>query len=88
MSKYTLSIEPSGNCWWLCQRGIYDSSSVLEGQPFRQLVKPYSTLEEARADNPGVEVDKCGSQPETYIPDVAPSWFNPLDAGERWNDDY
>jgi hypothetical protein len=88
MSKYTLSIEPSGNCWWLCQRGIYDSSSVLEGQPFRQLVKPYNTLEKAKADNPGVKVDEYGSKPEVHIPTNPPSWFDPANAGERWNDDY
>lgn len=88
MAKTTLSIEFAHSNYWLCQRGVYDRSSVLAGQDFRQLCKPYDSLEEAKADNPGVTVDLDGCRPETFIPQNAPDWFDPADAGECWDEDY
>lgn len=81
------TIEYIHNKFWLCLRGVYPPDSVLAGQDFRQLLEPYSSLEEAQAENPEVEVDLEGTRPETYIPVNPPEWFDPLDAGEVWSED-
>lgn len=92
MNKVDYStIEPDrrGDGVWLVQYGSYEETSVLAGQPFRQLAKHYPTVEEAQAENPDAEVrEYCGYLPPVYIPHTPPSWFDELDAGERWDDDY
>jgi len=82
----TITIENVHNSWWLCQRGTYDRSSVLAGQEFRQLTKHYNTLDEAKAENPGVEVVDWYA-PQVIIPETAPDWFDPSDAGEVWSEE-
>ena len=82
----TLTIENVHDSWWLCQRGTYEESSVLAGQKFRQLVTHYDDLETAKRDNPGVEIVDWFA-PQVFIPQTAPSWFDPLDAGEVWSEE-
>ncbi len=84
--EYT--IEEAHGKIWLCQRGIYPPYSVLAGQEFRQLVKPYDTVEEAIKENPDAIVDLEGQRPEVSIPNTPPDWFDEADAGERWDEDY
>lgn len=81
------TIEFVHDNYWLCQRGYYSEESVLAGQRGRQLVKPYDTLEEALQDNPDTkESDSYYMAP--MVPINPPSWFDPMDAGERWDEDY
>ena len=82
------TIEQAHNRFWVCQRGVYEESSVLAGQEFRQLVKPYDSVEKAKADYPEAVVELDGVQPEVYIPVNPPTWFHPEDAGESWAEDY
>jgi hypothetical protein len=88
----TFRIQQDGfGGWDLIGMGEYPDG-VLEGQWRRGVLKSYDTLEEAVTDNPDVEVDKEYSSkiPSSWLPvsNVAPSWFDPADAGERWDEDY
>lgn len=82
------TIEQVHGKFWYCQRGIYDPSSVLAGQEFRQLVQPFDTVEEAQAAYPDAILNLDGERPEVYIPVNPPNWFDPTDAGEYWDEDY
>ena len=88
MPKINLSIEFVHENYWLCSRGVYDRSSVLAGEDYRQLCVPYDSLAEAQAANPGVAVSDEGAPAQRDLPENAPSWFDESDAGERWSDDY
>ena len=85
------TIELVNGNWWFCQRGVYDRSSVLAGQDFRQLVRCFGEgdegLQDAKSEHPKAEVSWEG-KPQTYIPVNPPAWFDPMDAGERWDEDY
>ncbi len=74
---------------WLCQFGTYDNSSVIAGYPFRQLCKPYDSLEQAIADNPDAEVlvDQDLTPEPIHISSLPPAWFDPANAGEVWSED-
>ncbi len=85
MAVTHLTIEFIHGSYWLCPRGVYGPSSVLAGQDFRQLQKPYDTLEAAKAENPDATWSDEG-RPSTYIPDNPPDWFDPLAAGEAWGE--
>lgn len=87
MPKSVLSIEFVHDNYWLCARGTYDRSSVLAGEDYRQLQVPYDTLEAAQAANPGVAVSDEGAPIVRELPTSAPSWFDPMDAGEAWGED-
>lgn len=88
----SFTIEPArdGDGFWLVAHGEYEESSVLAGQPSRALIKHYATVEEAKLDNPQVEVlghitgDPFASNP---LPDAPASWFDPANAGEVWHED-
>ncbi len=86
MTVKRITIEFVHGSWWLCQRGVYDRSSVLAGQDFRQLQKHYETLEQAQVENPKAEVTDEGIAP-VYIPVNPPEWFDPAAAGEAWGED-
>lgn len=66
--------------------GVYERGSVLEGQEKRSLLGLYDTIEDAREDFPGADETGCGYS-EHVISDIAPSWFDPTAAGERWSED-
>ncbi len=83
--KYT--IETAHENIWLCLRGTYGPSSVLAGEDFRQLVKPYDTLEEAVAENPNAEIDLDAGYELSNMSDTAPDWFDPGIAGEVWDEE-
>ena len=89
MAVYSTTIEVVHDAIWLCQHGVYESHSVLAGQSFRQLCKPYNTLEEAIKENPDatVCVDQDLTPEPVHIPVNPPSWFDPADAGEVWSED-
>lgn len=83
-----LTIEPVHGKIWVCQHGIYDEDSVLAGQPYRQLMRCYPTVDDALRDYPDAKVE----EDETYVPRAEapkepPAWFDPLDAGEAWSED-
>jgi hypothetical protein len=81
------TIEPCKGGYWIVQHGLYEMTSVLAGQPFRQLCKFYENLDLAKADYPEAEVLEYQTpRPEVYIPQEPPSWFDPLDAGEVWHE--
>lgn len=88
-SSYTIEPDVKGEGFWVCQYGVYSESSILAGQQYRQLCKHYDTVQAAQADYPGAEVaDHQRYIPPTYIPKVPPPWFDELDAGEHWDEDY
>lgn len=98
MTKQRITIEypSSGATYHNYAYGVYaydtwPMSSVLGGQSRRTYIREYPTLEEAQAEYPNAEINVH----KPYIPDpelplspIAPSWFDPADAGERWDDDY
>lgn len=87
-TQITLTIEMAHDNIWLCQRGVYPYSSVLRGQDYRQLMRPYDTLEQAIAENPTAIVDLDGQRPVAFVPVNAPEDFDPDYCGERWSEDY
>jgi hypothetical protein len=98
MSKPTIKIEyPSaGATYCNYAYGVYaydewPMSSVLGGQSRRTYIREYPTLEEAQAAHPdAITTESCGyiASTGTELPRVAPSWFDPMDAGEQWDEDY
>lgn len=74
-----------------CQHGVYDKSSVLEGQPWRQVQEEYATVEEAIAAHPkarvSIEEDDAEAPLTWSLSDTPPSWFDTNAAGEVWHED-
>lgn len=72
--------------------GTYPESSVLAGQTRRQVLEEFSTEEEARTycQERGIPPPTSDSDhhPTNLVPSHPPSDFDPLDAGETWDDDY
>ena len=86
MTETNHTIEFVHGNYWLCRRGVYEESSVLAGQDFRQLCKSYESLEEAQLENPDIEISDEG-KPISFMPQTAPDWFDPMDAGEVWSEE-
>jgi len=88
------TIYKNENDWEACGWLTYGRGSVLEGQSQEVPVDWFDTLEEAKAKYPKAKVvdhprgRQHGLWRSTLLPDGAPDWFDPADAGERWSDDY
>jgi hypothetical protein len=87
---YTIEPSAEGDGYWLVKHGEYGPSSVLAGQPSRALTKFYASLDEAKFENPEAEVLEWSTKdpfggPE--LPQTAPDWFDPLNAGEVWGEE-
>ena len=85
--------DGSLDCVWLWGYGTYERSSVLAGQYKQARLECYKTIEEARAEWPTVPMREDGycnlpSSMVTNVPNVPPAGFDPMDAGERWDDEY
>lgn len=92
VENYTIEPAKDGDGFWLVAHGTYEQSSVLAGQPSRTLTCWYETAEEAALANPETEVlDHITGDPFAInlinLPDVAPDWFDPANAGEVWHED-
>jgi len=72
------------------EHGVYEKSSVLAGQPSRTFRGGFDTVEKALEWFPLADVLEHSTKQdvETMLPRTAPDWFDPADAGERWDDDY
>ena len=82
-------LVPEEDGVWLWGYGTYESSSVLAGQNRQARLDSFDSLEEAKAKYPAVRVredDTVNMPASQYIclPDVPPSDFDPMDAGEEW----
>ena len=84
------TIYKNENDWEACGWLTYGRGSVLEGQSQEVPVCWFDTLEEAKAKYPKAEVvdHPRGRLSQPMLPNGAPDWFDPADAGERWSDDY
>ncbi len=76
--------------WTVYGHGVYEESSVLAGQYRRVFLDDFATLEGAKAAYPWADV-QGGLLPTSHIvgnvPSVPPADFDPLDAGESWDED-
>lgn len=75
--------------WYVYGHGEYDDSSVLAGQYRRCFLDTFQTVEEALVAYPSAEV--LGHSTRVSVPPMPscpPKWFDPADAGERWDEDY
>lgn len=63
---------------------VWPSSSVLAGQERRTFIKDFNSIEEAKAEFPDAEVIGHSCYQHVSMFSVAPSDFDPLDAGEEW----
>ena len=95
MNETWYTIEPSRHDegqWDVISHGIYERGSVLEGQPKRSFIFGAPTKDECVVYCEGECIDYILREGSSYHPqpmsDLAPDWFDPADAGERWNDDY
>jgi hypothetical protein len=94
ITHYEIVVEEDGvTCLW--GFGSYPKGSVLEGQHRQARIHMYNTLEEARKCLPEeIPVKDDGRRPPTAeemgvgLGPNAPDWFDPADAGERWDEDY
>ena len=72
--------------------GSYPRSSVNHGMTRIVFLDSFDTEAEAIEAYPQLQGENYGSalldQDLTRQPDTAPDWFDPADAGERWDDDY
>ena len=86
-SEYTIEIV-HGKVWH-CEHGVYSSSSVLEGNDYRQLMECFDQdLEAAKAKYPTATViDGEWCPAPAVMPLSAPDWFDPDDAGEAWGEE-
>ena len=97
--KVSYTIEPDDRfpgevvVW---EHGVYPRSSVLAGEDRRSWRDSFKTVEEAKAAYPKAEVmeHSTGDPFKNILGDmgnnmsqVAPDWFDPLDAGEVWHED-
>ena len=70
--------------------GEYSRTSVLAGsQQTRRGVLEYASVDEALREYPGLEVmDREVRIVPGDLPHCPPEDFDPMDCGERWDDDY
>ena len=88
---HSYTIEKEGNIFVVFGHGEYPAESVLCGQIARIRLGEFDTLERAGWAYPLASVCKHSTRiPSGWMSgsDLAPSWFDPADAGERWDDDY
>jgi len=97
-----ITIEPFDDTFFegfaVYGHGTYGANSVLEGQTFRTQIDLGDTLEAIQAMYPGAETLDHNTAPFRFgdesladlsgLPTSPPDWFDPGDAGERWDDDY
>jgi hypothetical protein len=92
--KPALYIEPSAGATYnhpgefaVYSYGTYPESSVLAGQEKRSFVAGgFTSEDEAKAAYPDATVSGSRYR-EVFILHTAPSWFDPADAGETWDED-
>jgi hypothetical protein len=65
--------------------GRYEDWSVLAGQTKRVFLDDFDTVEEAQVAYP--DASESGLPERARVPINPPSWFDPMDAGERWSED-
>lgn len=80
---------------WVWEIGEYAESSVLAGQTRRARLDCFDTVEEAQKAYPDATVSEgCSSHAmnvqdrDSFANAPEPSWFDPADAGESWDEDY
>jgi hypothetical protein len=88
-SVHDHTIEPAdtgvGVVVW--EHGEYGPASVLAGNPLRRWVRSYPTVEKAKADWPRARVLDHSTRVPVTVSHTPPDWFDPANAGERWDDD-
>lgn len=67
--------------------GVWPKGSVLEGEPKRAFLGLFPTAAEAQRAFPDAEVIEGNSRVEIRISKEPPAWFDPMDAGEVWDED-
>ncbi len=91
-----ISIEPCTNpelinmgyFYRAIKNGTYPETSVLAGQPSLQVLGHYKNLPDAIAAYPDAEVHEITVyHPRPEVPTTPPAWFDPMYAGERWNEE-
>ena len=85
------TIEQEDDNFIVFGHGEYPEDSVLAGQYARCAIDTFNTLEEASKAYPKASIlERSTRIPSSWISmsDIPPSWFDPADAGERWNEDY
>ena len=81
------TIEPDEQYWNVYEHGRYERGSVLAGQSSRSFIDSYESLKEARSAYPKADViDHSTKVHHNPMPQNAPDWFDPADAGEVWSE--
>jgi len=76
--------------------GVYGPESILEGQSRRVFVAHFDSAEKALEAYPGADVLNHSTkiwrgdslEEISGLSASTPGWFDPRDAGERWDSDY
>ena len=88
--SYTIERDEFG-VWEVFGHGEYPADSVLSGQTARIFVARFDFLEDAKEAYPEATVSEYSTRiPAGWQPmsDLPPVDFDPMDAGERWEEDY
>ena len=67
--------------------GEYEAHSVLAGHPKRSFLDAHDDVNVLIARFPSADVIDYSSKVEVQMSTSAPSWFDPMDAGESWGED-
>lgn len=81
-------IEPTGKEFVVYEVGVEPEHSVRAGLEFRRWMDSYNTYMDAHKAFPTAVFCECGMGDLPEMSSVAPSWFDPADAGESWDEDY
>jgi hypothetical protein len=87
--KVRKTIEPvnmfgGGIEYGVFRHDTYPESSVLAGNPRRQVLLMSDDIMELREAHPDAEVLDHTTKVDIVLPEEPPDWFDPTDAGEEW----
>ena len=82
-----LAIEPSKDGFTVYGFGKYPRSSVNYGMTRKVFLDSFKTEAEAIKAYPAADSGGGVRQVQQDPGPIAPSWFNPADAGENWDSD-
>jgi hypothetical protein len=94
MKEYTVIEYPATGATYhheafgVYRYGTYPEGSVLAGQEKRSALGEFDRLEDAQAAFPEAEWTGGSGYREITVPEAPPAWFDPMAAGEHWDEDY
>ena len=84
----TIEPTPTETGVWVVEHSEYGANCVNAGQYRRQMLDHFDTVAEALKEYPGAQpLNHSTKVFRPAMPDTPPQGFDPLDAGETWNEE-